>query len=137
MPADFIFSSPHFSTRVLMSALAGIFLLSSEAHAASATGQASAQIIRPLQVKAKSLLSFGELECSSREGKVTVTAKDKRIVTGPVKMEHGGYDPASFHIFGAPHFSYTVTTPTTLVFQVKGNKRSCRRGQNDWYKKWS
>jgi hypothetical protein len=135
MPAGFIFSSPHFLMRALMIALPGFFLLTTDARASSATGQASAEIVRPLQVKAKAPLSFGELECSSREGRVTVTATDKRIVTGAAKIEKGGYDPASFHVFGAPHFSYVVTTPASLTFHVKGNKHSCRRG-HDHYKRW-
>jgi hypothetical protein len=135
MPAGFIFSSPHFLMRVLMIALPGIFLLIEDAHAASATGGASAQIVRPLQVKSKSPLSFGELKCSSREGRVIVTPTDERIVTGSAKMEKGGYDPASFHVFGAPHFSYIVTTPGTLIFHVKGNKHGCRNG-HDRDDKW-
>src|ERR1043166_2242926 len=110
--------------RALMAALTGaVFCLTAAAPAEAgkfATGLASAEIIQPLYVKTKSALSFGELECSTHEGRVTVSPTDQRKITVDIKMSRGGFYPASFQVSGTPFFYYSVTTPQTLIFDVAG-----------------
>ena len=90
-------------------------VVTSVAMGASAQAMVSVKIVRPLNIKTVSDMSFGNVSTSDTSGTVEVQQDGQRIATGGVLLEIGGPStPAAFTVNGQPNGRFVVELPKTV-----------------------
>ena len=89
----------------------------------------SARVIEDLTIISECPLNFGYVIPSQKGGTVTVSANNKRTETGGVHAS-SSFERATFAVRGTPGHSYTIHTPSSLAFTVKGH-----RYEDEWEEK--
>ncbi|HKL36092.1 MAG TPA: DUF4402 domain-containing protein [Salegentibacter sp.] len=87
-------------------------LVSGTAFAQSATANAAADIVSPLQIEATQALNFGKVS-NNAAGSVVITADG--LVSGLPQIGTTTPVPATFNVTAADGFTYSVTLPGTVV----------------------
>jgi hypothetical protein len=104
--------------------LAAVVLFSSRGYAATATSNASAEVITPISISNTADLRFGKFSALTG-GTVIISAAGVRSATGAVVLSStnaGG--AASFDVTGDPNATYAITLPNsaTLTHSVDNTK---------------
>jgi len=98
--------------------IVAIFSSSLNAQTASATASAdaSARIIAPLEIFKVADLKFGNIAAGTSAGTVVIGTDDSRVKTGGVTLIAAGNvsNSASFDILGYPEATFTIDIPTTI-----------------------
>jgi hypothetical protein len=101
-----------------------VSILSSDAHAAQATSNATATVMTPISIANTAALRFGKFSALTG-GSVIISAGGVRSATGAVVLsatDAGG--AASFTVTGDPNATYAITLPNaaTLTHSVDNTK---------------
>jgi hypothetical protein len=94
------------------------------AHAATATGDATATVIEPITITKTANLRFGKL-AGGAGGTVVVSSAGSRTKSGGVFLspsDTGG--AASFDVTGEPNATYSITLPTSVSLVSGSNSMS-------------
>ena len=96
----------------------------SSAYAQStASADASARIVSPLQITKTADLKFGNVAAGPAAGTVDMAITDVRTATGGVTLISAGNvsNAAAFDIIGAPDATFTISLPTTILIASGAN----------------
>jgi hypothetical protein len=96
----------------------------SSAYAQStASADASARIVSPLQMTKTADLKFGNLAAGPVAGTVDMAITDVRTATGGVTLIAAGNvsNAAAFDIIGAPDATFTISLPTSISIASGAN----------------
>jgi len=96
----------------------------SSAYAQStASAEASARIVSPLQITKTADLKFGNVAAGPAAGTVDMAITDVRTATGGVTLISAGNvsNAAAFDIIGAPDATFTISLPSTILIASGAN----------------
>ncbi len=96
----------------------------SSAYAQStASADASARIVSPLQITKTADLKFGNVAAGPAAGTVDMAITDVRTATGGVTLISAGNvsNAAAFDIIGAPDATFTISLPSTILIASGAN----------------
>lgn len=88
----------------------------------TATGEATALIIQPIEILKESDLAFGNIAAGPSSGTVTIDVDGKRSSTGGVSLISASSisNAASFSVAGFPESSIALTLPSSVVLEYNG-----------------
>jgi len=89
----------------------------------SVTATVTANVVEDLTVTSEDPLNFGFIEPSPQGGTVTVSPDNARTATGGIETS-SAFTPATFAVHGNPGHDYTIHTPSSLTFSVRGAEES-------------
>ena len=96
----------------------------SSAYAQStASADASARIVSPLQITKTADLKFGNVAAGPAAGTVDMAITDVRTATGGVTLISAGNvsNAAAFDIIGAPDATFTISLPASILIASGAN----------------
>ena len=108
-------------SKVLAGAL--LFVGSTTFAQSTASADASARIVEPLQLTKTADLKFGNIAAGPSAGQVDMSISDVRTATGGVTLIAAGNvsNAAAFDIIGYPDASFTISLPTSLLIASGAN----------------
>lgn len=104
-----------------VTALTASTLMSTQAFAATATGDASATIAQPISVAQTTPLNFGSVTTSAATGTIEITPAGAVNYLGGVANFGGTPTPATFAVNGEGALAFNVTLPTTATLTSGAN----------------
>lgn len=110
----------------LSTVLAGALLVvgfSTSYAQSTASAEASAKIVEPLQITKTADLKFGNIAAGPTAGQVDMSITDVRTATGGVTLIAAGNvsNAAAFDIIGAPDASFTISLPSSILIASGAN----------------
>lgn len=102
-------------------AVAAVALMSGQAMAASATGDASVTIATPIAVSQSTALSFGTVAVGATGGTVVLDHASATTVTGDVSKLGGTIASGAFLVTGLASQNFTVTVPASTTLTSGAN----------------
>lgn len=93
---------------------ASVFMLSSQAFAADATGTASATIVAPIAISQSTAMNFGNIAPTATAGTV-VLATNGGTTASNVDILAGSASAAAFAVTGTGSAAYSITLPTSVT----------------------
>jgi len=108
-------------SKVLAGAL--LFVGSTTFAQSTASADASARIVEPLQLTKTADLKFGNIAAGPSAGQVDMSISDVRTATGGVTLIAAGNvsNAAAFDIIGYPDASFTISLPTSILIASGAN----------------
>ena len=110
----------------LSTVLAGALLMvgfSTSFAQSTASADASARIVSPLQLTKTADLKFGNLAAGASAGTVDMSVSDVRTATGGVTLIAAGNvsNAAAFDVIGYPDASFTISLPSSILIASGAN----------------
>jgi Domain of unknown function (DUF4402) len=89
----------------------------------TASADASARIVEPLQITKTADLKFGNIAAGPSAGQVDMSISDVRTATGGVTLIAAGNvsNAAAFDIIGYPDASFTISLPSSILIASGAN----------------
>lgn len=89
-----------------------------------ATGEATANIVEPIQVEKTADLAFGNIAAGTAEGIVTISTDGSRNANGGVTLISAGNNSqaASFYIIGYPDATFAIDLPASIVISYNSEE---------------
>lgn len=108
-------------SKVLAGAL--LFVGSTTFAQSTASADASARIVEPLQLTKTADLKFGNIAAGPSAGQVDMSISDVRTATGGVTLIAAGNvsNAAAFDIIGYADASFTISLPTSILIASGAN----------------
>ena len=108
-------------SKVLAGAL--LFVGSTTFAQSTASADASARIVEPLQITKTADLKFGNIAAGPSAGQVDMSISDVRTATGGVTLITAGNvsNAAAFDIIGYPDASFTISLPASILIASGAN----------------
>lgn len=90
-----------------------------DANAITATGTASATVVRQSFSVSCNALSFGSIDHVNSASVVTVAPGGARSLTGNLRMGSAAYQPSTCYVTGPVNTHYTARAPSVLTFTAQ------------------
>jgi len=90
-------------------------------NSATATANASAVIVTPLQISNTAAMLFGQVAAGTAAGTVVLETTGNRSVTGGTKLGTGTGQAASFNVTGESGYTYNITLPSSVNLTFGSN----------------
>lgn len=109
---------------IVLASLLAIVFVSNTVKAQTATANASANIVQPLEIMKVADLAFGNIAAGPVSGTVTIDTDGSRSGDGGITLIAAGNvsNAANFSIVGYPEATFTIELPSSILIESNGNE---------------